>query len=186
MTRENAEYQALERVITADKRYRRFIYALSLVLFALVIWGGHSIQQSIEHKIDGLVNGAVVRSNQRSEESKTISRETIRYTTCIFVVPIEQRTEDTQQKCFEAADLPGGLNRSDFSPVVIPIPVASVPASSAQAQSSVASSNVVTSSSQGTTAPQSAQPNNVQPAATTAEILGIPLCVEVLQLCIDR
>jgi hypothetical protein len=156
---QSAEYKALERVVKADKRYRRFIYILTFIFFALVLWDGYDVQQNIEHKIDSLVNGSIARAAARAADQKTIAREEMRYITCIFVIPIEQRTPETQEKCFEAADLPGGLTRSDFSPIVVPdvAPTSATPAQSSLRVSSASSNTtpvtVVTqpNSSQGKT-----------------------------------
>lgn len=167
MTGNNPEYEALDRVITADKRLKKFQYLLAATFFVLVVLGAYGVQQSISKKIDALVTGSVTRNNIRQAESVTISRETIRYITCIFVVPIDQRTPETQQKCFEAADLPGGLTRNDFSPVVIPSTALGAASSGAiQAQYSQpltgASSSETTSPDNSTTSTPS-QPNSSQP-----------------------
>jgi hypothetical protein len=113
-----AEYEALHRIVTADKRLRLFQYALTICLMILIMAGGISIQHNIAKKIDGLVGGSIERANQRAAEQKTIAKETTRYITCIFIIPIEQRTADNQQRCFNESDLPGGLTREDFSPYV--------------------------------------------------------------------
>jgi hypothetical protein len=167
MTDHSPEYEALDRVVTADKRLRKFQYLLAALLFILVVWGGYSIQQNISKKIDTLVTGAVARNNARQAESTTISRETIRYITCIFVIPIDQRTPDTQQKCFEAADLPGGLTRSDFSPVVIPTAalggVSNIVIQGQPSQSSLGALTSINASPESSTPMSTAQPENSQP-----------------------
>lgn len=113
MPKNDPEYKALERVVTADKRFRKFMYTLALcvaVFFIgfLVLLANRSV--------------AEVRADNRqsAEDSRVVAKETIRYITCMFVIPIEKRTPAIQEKCFKAADLPGGLKRSDFSPIVIP------------------------------------------------------------------
>lgn len=173
---QSAEYEALSRVITADKRLRRFQYALTVVLFLLVVAGGYNIQRNIARKIDGLVDGSIARGNARQQEAKTISRETTRYITCLFILPIDQRTPDNQQKCFKAADLPGGLTRSDFSPIILNPDGSVVLVSEAGGQSGVSdglsssSPEASRSSSDISPSPQSApqtppgQSTNLQPS----------------------
>lgn len=173
-----AEYEALSRVVTADKRFRRFQYALTFAFFLLVVAGGYNIQQNIAGKIDGLVDGSVARGEARQLETKTISRETTRYTTCLFILPVEQRTPENQQRCFQAADLPGGLTRDDFSPIIFNPDGSVVLAGEAQNQALASSSPSGASPgasqlSSNTSSPQSApttetpQANNVQPAEPT-------------------
>lgn len=171
MTTDSAEYKALERVVKADKRYRRFLYALGIAMFILLISGLFALYTSISNKIDTLVDGSVARGAARQQENKTIARETERYNTCIFVLLIPQRTVENQQKCFDAADLPGGLDRGDFTPINIPIFVepgdASTGTSSAPAPavSSSSSASTPSSSSNPTPPTPTPQPNTSQPAS---------------------
>lgn len=195
----SAEYQALERVITADKRYRKFVYLLSFIFFAFVVWGGYAIQQNITRKLDAQIAGAKQRSAAREQESKTISRETIRYVTCIFVVPIAARDKATQERCFKAADLPGGLNRSDFSPIV-PTDLDGVETSASQGgSSSVSSSSTAssgkTSKASSVSAPKSSNTSsNPTPTPTPPQpvipqpvtILGVKACLPFTNICIER
>jgi hypothetical protein len=166
MLNHSAEYEALDRVVTADKRYRKFQYLLTALFFALVVWGAWSVQHGINKKIDHVIKGATVVAKAREEEQKTVARETIRYITCIFVVPIDQRTPDTQQRCFEAADLPGGLTRKDFSPVVIPIAAlggaSNVVILEQPSQSSAGDSSLVIASPDSSTNNNTVQPENPQ------------------------
>jgi hypothetical protein len=117
MPTNSPEYKALERFITADKRYRVFLYALTMIGFILLV--GSAIL---------LTNRAIEQSRQTVAKAadgqnnfvRTVIKESIRYNTCIYIVPIENRSPGVQQKCFELADLPGGLTRSDFSTIALP------------------------------------------------------------------
>ncbi len=113
----DAEFQALEHYIRADKRYRRFVYVLTMAFFAFIALGALYLNASIQSKIDGLVAGSVTRNEARQAESRTISKETTRYITCIILLPIPDRTQAAQDDCFERANLEGGLERSDFQAV---------------------------------------------------------------------
>lgn len=153
MTERNPEYVALERVITADKRYRKFMYllAVSMVVF-FTIYISYLAQSSTAQAANAIAKAAA--------DQKIVARETIRYMTCIFVIPIDKRTPAIQQKCYEAADLPGGLNRSDFSPIVIPdLTSAATEAGGAGDQSAFASRSFFSSSPQPNAATPADQPN---------------------------
>lgn len=112
MANQNAEYKALDRVVTADKRQRKFHYALVIVLaIGLFVF------------LAQLANGAVARieraTAKSSEETNIIGRETARYFSCLLLIPFEKRTIETEQQCFDAADEAGGLDREDFKPIQI-------------------------------------------------------------------
>lgn len=167
MNTSETEYEALKKLSAADRRYRIVVYILTVGLAIGIALGGLSIKNSINHKIDGLVSGSIIRNNQREAEQKTIAKETTRYVTCIFVIPIDQRTASNQQKCFNQADLPGGLDRSDFSPYIPTGPddpnlITVAPEASQPSQSQQSVSSLPMSSPQPSTTPQPPQSNNSQ------------------------
>lgn len=169
----DAEYQALQRVVEADRRYRRFMYLIGIVLFVLIVIGGFSIKNSISHKIDDYVRGSISRGEQRQEQNKTIARESIRYNTCLLVINPALRTPEVQERCFKVADLPGGLSRDDFSPLVIPASLnagesVSLTSTDATQASPSSNSSVASSSPQNTTTPSTTQPDNSQPPSQTS------------------
>lgn len=116
---ENAEYKALERYVTADKRYRKFLYMATALVMGAFLWQNYTTSKHVDNRVDELIRYANQLSESGRQEDKTIARETTRYITCMFVIPIEKRTPQNQQICFNEADLPGGLTREDFSTFVL-------------------------------------------------------------------
>lgn len=106
---------ALGRIRRSDRRYQ--IVRLAIILGLLVV-AGYSLFV-IHRKIDSLVSRADYLVNQAIQEGKTRDREVVSYMTCFFTIPIEERDQEVIERCFEESDLPGGLERDDFSPVVL-------------------------------------------------------------------
>lgn len=177
------EYEALRKIGTADRHFRLFIYLIALIVFGAIMFGSLAIKNSINHKLDSLVSSSIARSNQREAEQKTIAKETTRYITCIFVLPLADRTPDTQQKCFNQADLPGGLSRADFSPYVPtgtndPNVIFVTPASG---QSSLSPQSDSSSSPQPIPVSNQPQPDSSQPPAARPLTPTQPSVLSILQ-----
>jgi hypothetical protein len=108
----DAETQALTSIIKNDRRQRVFIYAL-LTLMAIVIISFVIGQvQRVLQQQQRLVAAAQANSRTRTEEFR-------RYITCIFIIPIDQRTVAAQRYCFKLSDLPGGRTENEFTPIEI-------------------------------------------------------------------
>jgi hypothetical protein len=162
MMAKNAEYLALERVITADKRFRKFMYVLVVVAAAAFLVFISNLSETATNKAAKVVSDAAQSNNVFSA---TVARENIRFTTCLLLVTIEERQKpEIQQNCFDQADLPGGLLKRDFTPFILELNVrnASTARDATPAQSSSDGVTGNASSSQPTLVVARAQPNNPQ------------------------
>ena len=182
MTTSETEFEALRKLSSADRHYRVFVYVLTILT---VMLSALYINYAISHKIDTVIEKAGVQAAAqaaiRNKEQQTIAKETMRYTTCIFVIPVDERTPDVQQKCFNQADLPGGLDRSDFSPYVPSSPDdpnvisatqgAAQPSVGQQSVASQPSGNENAASPQGITVTPTTQPDTPQQPNTQTNLL---------------
>jgi hypothetical protein len=171
MPTSSPEYKALERFVTADKRYRKFVYALTIVGFFTLIGVGYLLANNAIKESKRTVAKA---ADGQNTFVRTVIKESIRYNTCIYIVPIEKRTPDVQQRCFELADLKGGLSRADFSTIALPddailaLPSV-VPGQTSSGVSSPSSSpnNTPSQQKQGTNNSQSTTPAGTPPPSPT-------------------
>lgn len=159
----NAEYKAVQNVIVKERHYRIVLYLLTFALALSVGIGFYRMFQTLDDKFKDLNTLA----SKLQDEAITRDKETTRYITCIFIVPIEERSPEEQQKCFDQADLPGGLNRDDFSTVVRDNAV-EPSSTSSQRSSSVSSSSPNNSAGSNSSQPEISPPPQ-QPQSPTPE-----------------
>jgi hypothetical protein len=185
------EYAALAQLAKANRRANGVLITLFIVIFFVAVFGMVQLYQSQQDAF----KKRTAANNATQREVRTMVIESIRYQTCIGVVPIELRTPAAQRECFHKADLPGGLTEDDFITVPPEVKAVLAPSSSNTSLSASGSS----SSSQGSTPATNPQSNNSQPPAETAptptapqpppkpvEVLGVPVCVPLTSVCITQ
>ncbi len=115
MTTAETEYEAVSRVVRADRHFRYVQYLTAALIAALFMFGALRLigleaqfkQQRME----------LTRTAQAlAQDGRTRDEEERRYITCLLLVPIESRSEAAQEDCFTYADLPGGLDKQNFAP----------------------------------------------------------------------
>jgi hypothetical protein len=110
------EYEAVKTMAKAEKRYRVVLYIVTGFFFAFTAFQLLAIRNDINVKVDSLQRDAKSLVDLAIREGQTRDKEETRYITCIFLFPIETRTQEVKENCFKISDLPGGLEREDFSP----------------------------------------------------------------------
>jgi hypothetical protein len=112
----DTEYEALKKLGKADTRFRFVLYLITLFFFLFSSYQLLAIRQDINTKVDNLSTTAQNLVAHAIREGEIRDKEETRYITCIFLFPIESRTTEIKENCFKRANLPGGLEREDFSP----------------------------------------------------------------------
>jgi hypothetical protein len=181
------EYAAVSKLAKSERRFRTVSYAIILLVAIFTIGLLYNGQQSQKQDTEHLLK-EIKASNQKAlQDSRTISLETTHYMTCLFVIPINDRTPAAQRKCFELADLPGGLSEDDFVTVPPDRAVESVPSASDtnsnSSSSGQASSPNTNPSAQASQLNNPQQPDNNSPPEPQ-KILGIPICLPFTQACV--
>jgi hypothetical protein len=182
------EFAAVSNLAKSERRFRSVSYAIILFVAIFTIGLLYNGQQSQKTDTEHLLSEIKASNRKALIESRTVNLETTHYMTCLFVIPINDRTPAAQRKCFEQADLPGGLDEKNFITVPPDRSVESIPSVS-DTNSNGSSSGLASSSANTTGQAQSSQPNNVQPADNNPQpepqrILGIPVCVPFTQACV--
>lgn len=179
MTSEESEYRAVSLLAKRDSRFRVTSYVLMGLLFGYTLISLNMLTTEVRHTTTDLIKRATELSErsalsraQQYRDSKIVAKETIRYNTCIFLVPIDQRTPDVQQRCFDAANLPDGLDRSDFSTLDrVDVTQSAAPSGAAAALESpvvhTQNEKVSSSSPHPAPSPPPVQSNTSQPTSPT-------------------
>lgn len=139
-----------------------------LILFAYFAYGNAQFQKdnrvlltntfSIVAKQDQTLDAIKSLSLDNKLSSKQLGDTII----CMLLVPVSERTPDTQESCRKEA-------------------IARTPAS---ASSGSTPSQPVTNTPKSTSTPQ--QTNTATPEPEKVEVLGVPLCVPLLGLCVTK
>jgi hypothetical protein len=184
MTAGDGEFIALDKLNQAERRYRGFLYVLACLVFLAFMYTAYTINQKFDEitsKQQELVAKAQLDGRTRTEEFR-------RYITCIFIIPVEQRTPENQLFCYRKSDLPGGRTEKEFVPIEFDLHDADVavipnvpgnPDASNESRSSSSSNNNANSS---TSQPNTSQPSNTtnkpaqqQPQQQSGPVIDLPL-----------
>ncbi len=112
MSTTEAEAQAMRRLARADHRFRIVQYFVAAFVAGVFMLAAVRLF-ALESKLEGLL----VAAERLAEDGRARVEEERRYITCLLLVPIQERSEQAQRDCFTFADLPGGLDELNFSPV---------------------------------------------------------------------
>lgn len=180
MSTDEIEYEAVARVAKADRRFRIVSYLLLaavVMMFITVAISLYRFQQDIKHDTQRLLNQISSKVDKGLKDNQIQNEETRRYITCLFVIPLAERTPEAQKRCEQNSDLPGGLSESEIA--TSSNEVASTPAPAASDSNQVTSS----SSPQRTPEPDPSQPDNSQSEPEPVKVFGIPVCVPLTKVC---
>lgn len=112
------EYEALARLSKANRRANSILLALLVVILLGALFGGWSIYKAQQASFEKQTSQRAANTANALKENRIIQIESIRYLTCLNLLPVSERTPAAQRDCFRKADLPGGLTEDDF--VTIP------------------------------------------------------------------
>src|SRR4051794_35075001 len=106
MSTSEVEYQAVRNLAKADRRYRAVVYVLTLIFFGMLTFlafGVYAGQVRQQEQTQFLLTKISDITKQRLHETKVQNEQTRRYITCLFVLPIADRTLAAQNRCTAAS-----------------------------------------------------------------------------------
>lgn len=115
------EYLAVSRVAKADRRYRLFLYLLTIALFSFMIV---LTVQAVRHIDQTLITNAESTNRKVDlsiEDARIRAEETRRYITCLLLVEIGKRDDVVQKRCFDESNMEGGIDETQFKSIRLSI-----------------------------------------------------------------